>query len=56
MKRFTFEFIGRQRGALGINSHFVVTVEAETEEDARLKLYDTHEHISVLQTKENNNA
>ena len=43
--RITFN--GKLRGALGISYRHVVTVEAADSDAARLKLYDTHEHISI---------
>lgn len=48
MKNYVFEFIGREMGALGVCMHQVVKVQAETLPEAHRKLYDTHEHISVL--------
>ena len=41
-------FQGKERGAIGKSSYFNITVEADDEEAARLKLYDTHEHIERL--------
>jgi hypothetical protein len=49
MKTYTFSFKGREVGAIGVMGYFRQTVQAETEEAARLKLYDTHEHIMHLQ-------
>ena len=49
MQRYTYRFWGRVKGALGV--HYKITtavVEAESEEKASLKLYDTYEHISVI--------
>ena len=45
MNTYTFDIYARQIGAIGINSHFTVSVQAETYEQAELKLYDTHENI-----------
>jgi hypothetical protein len=45
MPRYRIEFVGRQVGAIGVTYRQVVEVEAENEEAAGLKLYDTHEHI-----------
>ena len=39
-------FVGREKGAIGINYRINLHVEAANEDEARLKLYDTHEHIS----------
>ena len=45
---YTFTFIARQRGALGIRSQYTATVEADSYEVANLLLYNTYEHIDVL--------
>lgn len=42
------KFWGRRVGAIGVWSCHAVDVDAPDEEAARLKLYDTHEHISAL--------
>lgn len=41
-------FQGRRMGGIGISYHIEKFVEADTPEAARLKLYETHEHISGL--------
>lgn len=46
MKTFECYFTGRQVGAIGIMGEFIVTVQAEDEDKAKLKIYKTHEHIS----------
>jgi hypothetical protein len=46
--RYRADFWGRTIGAIGVTFHYVVEVEADNPEAARLKLYDTHEHISGL--------
>ena len=46
---YQIAFYGRKRGALGIRYRIVVSVEAPSEEIARLKLYDDYEHISVIE-------
>jgi hypothetical protein len=38
--------MGRTVGAIGIRYPVSITVEAESENEAKLKAYDTHEHIS----------
>ena len=48
MKEYKFQFEGRQVGAIGTFSGFAKTVESDSLENAILKLYDTHEHISKL--------
>jgi hypothetical protein len=52
MSRYRFEFYGRQVGAIGIMSNYEVEVEAETQQEAQLKLYETHEHISIKRVTE----
>lgn len=52
MKTFECYFTGRKVGAIGAFCEFIVTVEAENEDAARLKLYDTHEHISKLMIRD----
>ena len=49
MYKFTIEFHGCTKGAIGIFYTIRDSVEAETKEKAILKLYDKYEHIQ--QTK-----
>ncbi len=44
---YHFEGVARQRGAIGITHPFTADVIAESPEAARLKLYDTWEHIRI---------
>ena len=44
---YHFEGVARQRGAIGIPHPFTADVIAESPEAARLKLYDTWEHIRI---------
>lgn len=46
MNKYRIVFWGRKRGALGVNSFQCRDVEAPSREEAILKLYETHEHIS----------
>lgn len=48
MTKYIISFNGRLKNAIGITSNFVETVEANCEENARLKLYDNYEHIRVI--------
>lgn len=48
--RFTFKFHGRQKGAIGIFHDCEQTTVAANEREAALKLYDTHEHITLKGT------
>ena len=43
---------GRTAGALGVFYPDSVTVEAETPEEARLKAYETHEHLMFVTVEE----
>lgn len=52
MKTFKCYFTGRKVGAIGIFYDFIVTVQAENEEQARLKVYETHEHLSKWSARE----
>lgn len=45
MKTYTAHFTGRKVGAIGIRYAINTTVEAESIEDAKLRLYDRYEHI-----------
>ena len=48
MKTYTFYFIGRYVGAIGITSHFSKKVLSNDYDSALLELYKTYEHITVL--------
>lgn len=50
--RYTAHFFGRAKGAIGIFHPCTATVEAANLEEAQLKLYDTHEHISGVRLEE----
>ena len=52
MKKYKFNFLGVKIGSIGKRQNFTVITEADNFEDAKLKLYDTHEHITI--TKVNN--
>lgn len=52
MKTFKAIFQGRESGAIGAFSQHTATVTAKDDEAARLKLYDTHDHISHLKLEE----
>lgn len=43
--RYTFKFIGRIIGAIGITYPITLTLTAADEAEARGRLYFTHEHI-----------
>ena len=47
MRLYRMIFQGRQVGAIGSMHTCAETVEAEDQQAAELKLYDTHEHISI---------
>lgn len=44
--RYTARFNGRFKGAIGIFHNHVAEVEGENEEQARINLYNTHDHIT----------
>ncbi len=46
MPRYRCVFHGRKLGAIGVFGFHVVELDAEDPESARLKCYETHEHIS----------
>lgn len=48
MKKYKFIFEGVKIGAIGKRQKFTITTEAENFESAKLKLYDTHEHIYII--------
>lgn len=52
MARFVVTFYGRKAGALGVCDWHKVEVTADNEAAACLKVYDTHEHISVRDVRE----
>lgn len=54
MKRYTASFTGRKVGAIGITYYIQDWVEAENEEQAKLKLYDKYEHITGLNLRDHN--
>ncbi len=48
MHTFKLVFIGREAGAIGIAYRVEKTLPAQDAAAARLKLYDTHEHVIVI--------
>lgn len=48
LKLFTVWFWGRKVGAIGNVSPWVRVIEASTSEAARLRVYETHEHLSSV--------
>ena len=45
---FIVTFVGREKGAIGIACSQSIVVLAENEEEARTRIYDTHEHCSKV--------
>ncbi len=52
MKRYLLTFTGREVRAIGSFQDFREVIDAPDEAAARLKIYDTHEHISNLKVFE----
>ena len=52
MKKYDVAFTGREVGAIGICSRFCFEIEAESEDAARLKIYETHEHLMRVNISE----
>jgi ribosomal protein L20A (L18A) len=48
MKNYKFKFLGVVIGSIGKQQKFTKTIQAENIQEAKLKLYDTHEHIFIL--------
>jgi len=48
MTTWFIQFKGRELGAICIFSNYAVQVEGETPQEALLKVYDTHDHLSRL--------
>lgn len=49
MQSFLFRIRARKLGAIGLLDYFMVRVNAVNYESARLKLYETYEHISIVE-------
>ena len=47
MNTYKIVFYGRLNGAIGARYFITEIVQADTKEEARLKLYDKYEHIHV---------
>lgn len=45
LQQYTCAFVGRRAGAIGISTRVAITIWTESPEAARLKCYDTHEHL-----------
>lgn len=48
MKKYKFTFLGVNNGSIGKRKKFTLTTESNNFENAKLKLYDTHEHIQII--------
>jgi hypothetical protein len=48
MKTYKFKFSGVTIGSIGKQQKITKTIQAENIHEAKLKLYDTHEHIFIL--------
>lgn len=52
MKTYRLLFLGRPVGSIGLRQVCSIEVQAEDEAAARLKAYETHEHITHVQFRE----
>jgi hypothetical protein len=48
MKKYTFTILALKIGSIGKRKNFTITIESNNFENAKLKLYDTHEHIQII--------
>ena len=48
MKKYKISFIGRLAGAIGKTYRIRTTIEANSPEEAKFKLYEKYEHISQV--------
>ena len=51
MSKYTFTFIGRKSGAIGIRYKIKETIVAASQKKAAMMLYDRYEHIDILAVK-----
>ena len=52
MKTYLVNFTGRKAGAIGVMRPCAVKVRAESPNDAHMRIYDTHEHITGVRVDE----
>ena len=52
LKTFEMSFTGRTLGATGIMSKFVVKIQAIDKDSAAIRIYKTHEHVSMWKITE----
>ena len=45
--KYTFKILAVLNGSIGKRHKYTITIKAETEAEAKLKLYDTYEHIFI---------
>jgi hypothetical protein len=48
MKTFNFKILAVKNGSIGKRQKFNLSIEADNFTEAQYKLYDTHEHITIL--------
>lgn len=51
-KKYKFLFMGVKIGAIGKKQKFTVITQGNTFDEAKLKLYETHEHIYILKVND----
>lgn len=47
MNEYRISFYGRLKGAIGISYHIIENVEADSEQNAILALYDKYENVNT---------
>lgn len=51
MKKYTFKFTGRKVGTIGKTVKFTASLQATSQSEAHLMLYNEYEHITGLTVK-----
>lgn len=47
MKKYTIKFKGCKLGSIGKPVNYTIVIEAENFKEAKIRMYDTHEHIFI---------
>ena len=51
-KEWVASFRGRENGAIGIVSSYIIHVQGKDKEEANINIYKTHEHLTHLHLEE----